>query len=134
MCRPHRTIFDNRELEASPRGLAIRLVAETGSIDPQVEHPFADSAPNFPTGEKSGLAASEADNSRKEPRGIAAGLDLKAGCSVSEMEKQLIQITLAETDGNRTHAAKLLGISLRTLRNKLRQYRLAEALVGVVDE
>ena len=79
-------------------------------------------------------AASEADNSRKEPRGIPAGLDLKAGCSVSEMEKQLIQITLAETDGNRTHAAKLLGISLRTLRNKLREYRLAEALVGVEDE
>jgi DNA-binding NtrC family response regulator len=50
------------------------------------------------------------------------------------MERQLIQITLAETDGNRTHAAKLLGISLRTLRNKLREYRLAEALVGVEDE
>ena len=76
----------------------------------------------------------EADNSRQEPKGMPPGLDLKAGCSVSEMEKQLIQITLAETDGNRTHAAKLLGISLRTLRNKLREYRLAEALVGVEDE
>ena len=63
-----------------------------------------------------------------------AGLDLKAGCSVSEMEKQLIQITLAETNGNRTHAARLLGISLRTLRNKLREYRLAEELVGVEVE
>ena len=50
-------------------------------------------------------------------------LDLKAGFSVSEMEKKLIHITLAETGGNRTRAAHLLGISLRTLRNKLREYR-----------
>jgi two-component system, NtrC family, response regulator AtoC len=72
--------------------------------------------------------------SRNESKGVPTGLDLKAGCSVSEMEKQLIQITLAETNGNRTHAARLLGISLRTLRNKLREYRLAEELVGVEDE
>jgi DNA-binding NtrC family response regulator len=65
---------------------------------------------------------------------LPAGLDLKAGCSVSEMERQLIEITLAETDGNRTHAARLLGISLRTLRNKLREYRLTESLVGAEDE
>lgn len=64
----------------------------------------------------------------------SAGIGLKAGCSVSEMERQLIQMTLAETNGNRTHAARLLGISLRTLRNKLREYRLAESLVGVGDE
>ena len=60
--------------------------------------------------------------------GIAAGLDLKAGISVSAMERKLIEITLTETGGNRTHAAQLLGISLRTLRNKLREYR-AEAFV-----
>ena len=68
------------------------------------------------------------------PKGAAAGLDLKAGCSVSAMEKQLIQITLTDTNGNRTHAAGLLGISLRTLRNKLREYRLAKVLVGVEVE
>lgn len=59
---------------------------------------------------------------------------LRAGCSVSEMEKQLIMITLAETGGNRTHAAKLLGISLRTLRNKLKEYRLAEVPAGAQEE
>jgi two-component system response regulator FlrC len=51
----------------------------------------------------------------------------QAGSSVSEMERKLIMATLEETNGNRTHAAKLLGISLRTLRNKLREYRVAEA-------
>jgi two-component system response regulator FlrC len=95
-------------------------------------------APSVPTSERTGLptlSEVESDASaRKDAKSAPAGLDLKAGCSVSEMEKQLIQITLAETDGNRTHAARLLGISLRTLRNKLREYRLAEALVEVVDE
>jgi two-component system response regulator FlrC len=51
---------------------------------------------------------------------------LQAGHSVSEMERKLIMTTLEQTDGNRTHAAKLLGISLRTLRNKLREYRVEE--------
>jgi DNA-binding NtrC family response regulator len=55
---------------------------------------------------------------------ISQKLPLKAGFSVSEMEKRLIQLTLEETGGNRTRAAQLLGISLRTLRNKLREYRM----------
>ncbi len=48
----------------------------------------------------------------------------KAGLSVKEMEKTLIFQTLEEVDDNRTHAAKLLGISIRTLRNKLKEYRV----------
>jgi DNA-binding NtrC family response regulator len=40
-----------------------------------------------------------------------------------EMEKQLILKSLDETSGNRTLAAQLLGISVRTLRNKLNEYR-----------
>jgi len=51
------------------------------------------------------------------------GVELKAGLSLRELERQLIGITLKETEGNRTQAAVLLGISLRTLRNKLREYR-----------
>ena len=46
--------------------------------------------------------------------------------SLREMERKLILTTLDRTQGNRTHAAKLLGISLRTLRNKLREYRVEE--------
>ncbi len=40
------------------------------------------------------------------------------------LEKQAIAEALRRVNGNRTHAARLLGISLRTLRNKLRQARL----------
>ena len=51
---------------------------------------------------------------------------LAAGVTVREMEKDLILNTLNEVNDNRTHAAKMLGISIRTLRNKLNEYREEE--------
>ena len=45
--------------------------------------------------------------------------------SLAELEKQAIRAALQQTDGNRTRAASLLGISIRTLRNKLQEYRVA---------
>jgi DNA-binding NtrC family response regulator len=58
--------------------------------------------------------------------------DLRAntGLSVREMEEQLIFETLKKVSDNRTQAAKLLGISVRTLRNKLKQYKLREWAEG----
>jgi len=47
---------------------------------------------------------------------------LLVGRTVAEVERRLILDTLDHTLGNRTHAANILGISIRTLRNKLRQY------------
>lgn len=44
------------------------------------------------------------------------------GRTVTEVERELILGTLNHCLGNRTHAATILGISLRTLRNKLRDY------------
>ena len=44
------------------------------------------------------------------------------GCTVNEVERDLIIETLGHTLGNRTHAAVILGISIRALRNKLRDY------------
>lgn len=49
---------------------------------------------------------------------------LKPGLSLRELEKNLLEITLDATSGNRTHAAELLGVSLRTIRNKIREYGL----------
>ncbi len=42
---------------------------------------------------------------------------------LKEIEKKMIFQTLDKTEGNRTHAAKILGISVRTLRNKLNEYK-----------
>ena len=50
---------------------------------------------------------------------------IEVGMTVREMEKQLILKTLEAHDGNRTSAADVLGISARTLRNKLHEYGLA---------
>jgi len=46
-----------------------------------------------------------------------------AGRTVHEVERQLIFETLERTNNNRSHAARMLGISVRTLRNKLAEYR-----------
>jgi DNA-binding NtrC family response regulator len=45
------------------------------------------------------------------------------GRTVADVERDLIIETLQHCLGNRTHAATILGISIRTLRNKLQQYR-----------
>ena len=50
-------------------------------------------------------------------------LQLKAGMTVSQAEKILIVQTLEYTNQNRTRAAELLGISIRTLRNKINEYK-----------
>lgn len=42
---------------------------------------------------------------------------------IREMEKDLILRTLKEVQGNKTKAAKILGVSVRTIRNKLNEYR-----------
>ena len=47
------------------------------------------------------------------------------GKTVAGAERELIIDTLKHTFGNRTQAANILGISIRTLRNKLKQYEEA---------
>jgi DNA-binding NtrC family response regulator len=47
-----------------------------------------------------------------------------AGTPISILEKIHLENTLALANGNRTHAAEMLGISLRTMRNKIREYGL----------
>lgn len=53
------------------------------------------------------------------------------GKTVAEVERDLILSTLNHCLGNRTHAANILGISIRTLRNKLKQY--TEEGIAVAD-
>jgi transcriptional regulator with PAS, ATPase and Fis domain len=49
-------------------------------------------------------------------------LHLRPGMTVAEAERRLILETLASTQNNKTRAAELLGISLKTLHNKLKEY------------
>jgi len=56
--------------------------------------------------------------SREAPMALAAGI------TVEEAERRLIMMTLAHTRDNKTRAAEILGISLKTLHNKLNKLRL----------
>ncbi|MBR0830706.1 helix-turn-helix domain-containing protein [Bradyrhizobium manausense] len=47
---------------------------------------------------------------------------LLIGSTIDEVERELVVQTLARCDGNRTRAARVLGLSVRTLRNKIRLY------------
>ncbi len=44
------------------------------------------------------------------------------GRTLAEVERSLILDTLSACQWNRTHAAKILGVSIRTMRNRLRQF------------
>ncbi len=57
-----------------------------------------------------------ADASHREKEGIQPGM------TVAEMERKLILQTLEQCRQNRTEASRMLGISIRTLRNKLNEY------------
>ena len=50
--------------------------------------------------------------------------EIEAGLTLRELERSLVEKTLDATGGNRTRAAGMLGVSLRTVRNKVREYGL----------
>jgi DNA-binding NtrC family response regulator len=78
------------------------------------------------TGEALGhLAQTRVDLVVTDVRG--PGPTAATGLTVRAMERRLILETLARTRNNRTQAAKVLGISIRTLRNKLAEYRAHDA-------
>ncbi|MBI3353775.1 MAG: hypothetical protein HY034_02650 [Nitrospirae bacterium] len=57
-------------------------------------------------------------------KGGQRGVDVDAGKSIKDVEKNLIVKTLNETNDNRTKAAQLLGITRRTLLNKIKEYKI----------
>jgi len=73
----------------------------------------------------SDLLTSELSNSlRFETKPQAKAPSVAAGTSMREAERYLLENTLGLTGGNRTRAAEMLGVSVRTIRNKIRQYGL----------
>jgi two-component system response regulator FlrC len=106
------------------------LISLEGEVEAEAIH-LQESA--FTHGTASGSAATNAP----DPAGVssapekAADAGLKnpgavtnlVGRTLSDVERDMIIDTLGHCLGNRTHAATILGISIRTLRNKLTQYR-----------
>ena len=103
------------------------IVAEGGAIEPahlMLEDDFYD-GDFYDLKDPAGHAKTEfsADASAGEKAPAPDGIE---NVSMRAMEEQLIFKTLKQVSDNRTQAAKLLGISVRTLRNKLKQYREKE--------
>jgi two-component system, response regulator FlrC len=81
-----------------------------------------------PDGEAFGVipASDPASRAAQVADALTRGL---VGRTVADVEQDLILDTLDHCIGNRTHAAKILGISIRTLRNKLNEYDAAGIMV-----
>jgi two-component system, response regulator FlrC len=97
----------------------------SAALELSPSHPTAHSGHAFAV---SGQAL-PCDGSDPDPSGADDAVRDLVGRTLGEVERRLILGTLSRCVGNRTHAAKLLGISIRTLRNKLHEY--AEAGIAV---
>jgi DNA-binding NtrC family response regulator len=76
-------------------------------------------AVRLPDGSRLGEARGPAEQAAAVAGQVSAGF---VGRTVADVERDLILETLKHCLGNRTHAAKILGVSIRTLRNKLHEY------------
>ncbi len=65
-----------------------------------------------------------ADLARKADETAPPALSIAPGTTVEEAERRLIELTLEHTGDNKTRAAEILGISLKTLHNKLNRFKL----------
>lgn len=103
----HRAILISGEAEVEPAAIFLQsgpLSSPSGEAKP------ASAAP---------VAAAVAVSTVQNPGAV----ENLIGRTIADVERDMILNTLDHCLGNRTHAAKILGISIRTLRNKLNQYK-----------
>ena len=122
----HRTVLISTEdeIEAS----AVMLTGQkTAQLMAEAVTQTREAAPARTGGAAAAVVQPRADDNVAVAAGIpgAAPVDnsaLLVGRSLQDVERELILNTLTHCLGNRTHAANILGISIRTLRNKLKEY------------
>ncbi len=106
----HRAIIVSMEDELEPGAIHIQQGKLTGDV------PAPAAAPQ---------TATPAPAQAEEPKQVQnpGGVETLVGRTISDVERDMILNTLDHCLGNRTQAANILGISIRTLRNKLNQYK-----------
>lgn len=107
----HRAILVSMEDEIETG--AIMLSGQKATLAAQAAQNIAQSAP---------ARTAQADTAAVSAAPAASGNAALVGRTVADVERDLILSTLEHCLGNRTHAANILGISIRTLRNKLKEY------------
>ena len=107
------------------------LLAQGAEIAPEAirlpDGSMVGAAPAAPAQPQNGQVQSAVSSANATTRGLICR-------TVSDVERDLILDTLDHCLGNRTHAANILGISIRTLRNKLREYTDAGVPVAAHGE
>jgi hypothetical protein len=105
-------------IDVNPDSGRFRLVQQRTNASPvAIETASRDLLFDYVINRLSGLTdTAEQPESRLAMRALV-------GCTLESVERALILSTLTQCRGNRTDAARVLGISIRTMRNKLRLYR-----------
>lgn len=106
-----------RELENTMHRAVLLAVGDDIGVD----------AIRSPEGDILAAAQNPAARAAEAAEAVTRGL---VGRTVADVERDLILDTLDHYLGNRTHAARILGISIRTLRNKLSEYMTAGIAVA----
>ena len=114
----HRAILMSAEDKIEADAVFIQSPTLSGSEMPAPSAP-AQSAPD-PAGVSSANAPAPEEARQVQNPG---GIESMIGRTIADVERDMILNTLDHCLGNRTHAANILGISIRTLRNKLNQYK-----------
>ena len=104
------------EIEAS----AIMIQSSFGDDNATSAAPSNAATTNAPADSGSDAAAQDDAGQALQNK---SGVESLIGKTMAEVERDMIVNTLEHCVGNRTHAANILGISIRTLRNKLNQYK-----------
>ena len=116
----HRAILMSMEDEIEPAAIHIEgnMAGTAASASAPTQAPSS-----------SGVSSAAASNAPQAaspvppPSGDQAIIENLVGRSIADVERDMIINTLDHCLGNRTHAANILGISIRTLRNKLNLYK-----------
>ena len=138
MSAPTKFLFDvdftsglKRQLTVAPAGHATKLAEAAAETAAHRRRHAAGKAEAAAEAERriaaaldraSGVAAAGTALKTIEVRLECEVVGVLVGHTVAEVERDLILETVRRCLGNRTHAANVLGISIRTLRNKLNEY------------
>jgi two-component system response regulator FlrC len=113
----HRAILISIENELEPESIHIQDSAFSNSTSASVG-----TTGNAPSPSGIGSAGTQ-PSAPSKPLQNPGAVETLVGKTIAEVERNMIVNTLEHCLGNRTHAANILGISIRTLRNKLNQYK-----------
>jgi len=106
------------------------LMSQEDEIEATAVHLTGQKAAPVTTTVKETAQAVVEKASAEDSAPASGGGQVMVGRTVADVERELILNTLTHCLGNRTHAANILGISIRTLRNKLKEYGEQETING----